>query len=164
MSKRIIAVDPGSKGFFCVWDTQTDKRRYVSIADCNKAEIAAFLRDCASDAPCVAVMEEVHAIFGSSARATFSFGEIFGFLQGLFVAYNIPYILVPPKEWQKEIWTNYDKVFKSGKTIDTKKTSIMAAMRLFPDIDFRRTQSCKVIDDNKVDATLIAEYARRKNL
>jgi hypothetical protein len=39
-----------------------------------------------------------------------------------------------------------------------------AAKRLFPNIDFRRTTKCKNLDDNKVDATLMCEYARRKNL
>jgi hypothetical protein len=50
------------------------------------------------------------------------------------------------------------------KEVDTKNTSYNAARRLFPNIDFRKSERCKSFDDNKVDATLIAEYARRKNL
>ena len=50
------------------------------------------------------------------------------------------------------------------KQVNTKETSMNAAKRLFPNIDFRRTTKCKNLDDNKVDATLMCEYARRKNL
>ena len=50
------------------------------------------------------------------------------------------------------------------KEVNTKATSINAAKRLFPELDFRRTNRCNNIDDNKVDATLICEYLRRKNL
>ena len=58
---------------------------------------------------------------------------------------------------------------KDGKEInrketDTKATSINAAQRLFPSVDFRRNEQCRKIDDNKVDALLMAEYGRRKNL
>ena len=49
------------------------------------------------------------------------------------------------------------------KEVNTKATSINAAKRLFPELDFRRTEKCDNIDDNKVDATLICEYLRRKN-
>lgn len=162
MSRVIISIDPGAKGFICAYNPDEGIRQYISIEDSTKPEIAAFLARYKGN--CVAVMEEIHAVFGSSAKSTFSFGEIFGFLQGLFVALGIPYHLVPPKTWQAAIWINSDKVFKEGKKVDTKKTSINAATRLFPDIDFRRNERCKVVDDNKVDATLIGEYARRMNL
>ena len=120
-------------------------------------------------------MEEVHALFGSSAKSTFSFGEINGVLKALLIANEIPYTLVQPKIWQNEIWANKDMVvsYKTAtragkeikqKVVDTKATSINAARRLFPSIDMRRNERCKRIDDNKVDSLLLAEYGRRKNL
>lgn len=162
MSKILISIDPGSKGFICAYNPDKDTREYLSIEDSTRPEIAHFLAQYKDNA--VAVMEEIHAIVGSSAKGTFAFGEIFGFLKGLFTALDIPYTLVQPKTWQSEIWINSDKVYKEGKRVDTKKTSINAAARLFPMVDFRKTEGCKVIDDNKVDATLIGEYARRKGL
>lgn len=164
MNTTLISIDPGSKGFICAYNPHKDTRVYLSIEDSTRAEIAHFLRDLASVSKCTAVMEAIHAIRGSSAKATFSFGEIYGFLQGLFTAYDIPYILVPPQTWQKEVWQASDKVFEDGKKINTKKTSINAATRLFPYVDFRKNDRCRTIDDNKVDATLIGEYARRKGL
>lgn len=162
MNRTLISADPGSKGFICTYNPDKDTREYLSIEDSTRPEIAHFLAQYKDNS--VAVMEEIHAIVNSSAKATFAFGEIFGFLKGLFTALDIPYALVPPKTWQNEIWINSDKVFKEGKKIDTKKTSINAATRLFPSIDFRKNDRCRTIDDNKVDATLIGEYARRKGL
>ncbi len=161
--KTIIGIDPGSKGYITI--RNDGLCHHLSIADMYMRQISDELYDTIRHFPdTIAVMEEIHAVFGSSAKATFRFGEIFGILQGLLIANHIPYHLVQPKEWQKEIWINADKVYKEGKKIDTKATSINAARRLFPDVDLRRTPQCKNPDDNKVDSLLICEYARRKNL
>lgn len=161
--RTYLGIDPGSKGFITVHGD--DGYTFISIEENTPRELGrqlAAIRDRYPDV--LAVMEEVHAIYGSSAKGTFSFGEIFGLLQGLLIATRIPYHLVQPKEWQKEIWVNADKVYKTGAKVDTKATSLNAAQRLFPDIDLRRTTACRKVDDNKVDSLLLAEFARRKNL
>lgn len=172
--KCYIGIDPGAKGFISV---QTNGGFcFYSIADNDLHQLSKIIENIRlSNTNLVCVMEQIHAIYGSSAKATFSFGEIYGQLQGLLIANKIPYVLVQPKKWQKEMWTNadmvvnYKKVIVKGKEttrkeVDTKATSINAAKRLFPNIDFRKTERCKKLDDNKVDATLMCEYARRKNL
>lgn len=168
MSKTYIGIDPGALGFVSI-DYGDGSRDFCSLKENDYHDVAEFLRIVKekSDDGCVCCMEAIHAVFGSSAKATFSFGECFGALQGVLIALGIPYHLVPPKTWQKEIWIAQDKVYKNKegkKSVDNKPTSINAARRLFPDIDFRRTEKCKNIDDNKCDATLICEYGRRKNL
>ncbi len=164
MDRTIIAIDPGEKGFITV--LSGGEYRFFSIAENDRAAIAAYIYTVRDNA--VAVMEEVHAIFGSSAKGTFSFGEIFGFLKGVLTANGVPYHLVQPKAWQGEIWIQEDKTYRykqdGKKMIDTKRTSLAAARRLFPKMDLRRTEKCKTPDDNKVDSLLICEYARRKNL
>ena len=57
-------------------------------------------------------MEEIHAIFGSSAKSTFSFGEIFGKLQGIIVANKISLHFVQPKIWQKQMWEQLNRIIK----------------------------------------------------
>ena len=173
MGKSWIGIDPGKLGFIAAMSD--DELTFYSISDHSDLEIADFIGQYKSR-QCHVVIEDVHAVFGSSAGATFEFGKIKGFLVGLLVAHKIPYTLVQPKEWQGEIWTNADMVVshkkvkrKDGKEInrketDTKATSINAAQRLFPSVDFRRSERCRKIDDNKVDALLMAEYARRNNL
>lgn len=171
--KSIVAIDPGSKGFLALLK-QDGSREYFSIVEHDMLDIGRWLAKVRKEeVELVAVMEEVHAIFGSSAAGTFSFGEIFGLLKGLLIGMEIPYHLVPPKKWQEEIWINDDKVWttstckqtgKQTKRVDTKATSFNAAKRLFPSEDLRRSPACKKLDDNKCDALLLSEYARRKNL
>lgn len=171
--KKYIGIDVGSKGFISVIDN--GEYRFMSINDSTPLEISDFLLNEHFGSDAAVVIEDVHSIYGSSAKSTFNFGHIKGLLTGMLIAHRIPYTLVQPKEWQTEIWTNGDKKYKSQKTtvagkeksrriIDTKATSISAAQRLFPNIDFRRNGRCKAVDDNKVDSLLMAEYARRKNL
>lgn len=179
MEKIIIGIDPGSMGFMsCIMPNGNIEFKPVngtSIDELNKT-LGVWLSKASSyEWGAIAVMEEVHAVFGSSAKATFNFGEINGVLKALLIANRIPYHLVQPKEWQGAIWINSDIVAtykevntKKGivkrKEVNTKKTSINAAQRLFPNIDFRKTERCRNMDDNKVDSLLIAEYGRRNNL
>ena len=167
MSKLYMGIDVGGKGFIT---TQHDGQFvHYSIEDLDFYELSerfAYIRGEYKDIVCV--IEDVHAIFGSSAKATFQFGLCKGYLLGLLAANRIPYHLVQPKEWQKEMWTNADKVIRykvdGGKMTDTKNTSINACKRIFPHLDLRKSSKSKKIDDNKVDSILMSEYARRKNL
>lgn len=170
-SKTYIGVDPGSVGFIAV-EFGDGGKEFLPLKDNGWQDVCAFLGKIQNENDCVCCMEEIHAVFGSSAGATFSFGETYGVLQGTLIALGIPFHLVPPKIWQREMWTSSDKVYKTGKDkngrpirrVDNKATSINAARRLFPDVDFRRTAKCKTVDDNKCDAMLICDYGRRKNL
>ena len=169
-----MSIDPGSKGFIC---TQIDGVfKHYSIEDNDLYQLSEIMAEIRSKYDnLVCVIEDVHSIFGSSAKSTFNFGFNKGYLIGLLAANKIPYVLVQPKEWQKVVWNNADMVVSykqvnvkdkvvSKKVVDTKATSINAAKRLFPTIDFRKSERARNIDDNKVDATLMSEYARRMNL
>lgn len=178
MDKAVLGIDVGSKGFLAL--SVNDSWEYYAISEYDLLGLANIIskikeRCDESGVKLVCVMEEIHAIFGSSAKATFSFGEIFGKLQGIIVANKISLHFVQPKIWQKQMWANsdmvinYKKIVIKGKEtvrkeVDTKNTSYNAARRIFPEIDFRRSVRCTNFDDNKVDATLIAEYGRRNNL
>ena len=167
MSKTYIGIDVGGKGFITTQKEGVFSHYSIEDSDLYQlSEIIGRIRQENEEITCV--IEDVHAIFGSSAKATFQFGLCKGYLLGLLVANHIPYHLIQPKEWQKEIWANADKVYKykpdGGKTTDAKNTSINACKRIFPFLDLRKTPRCKKIDDNKVDSILMSEYARRKNL
>lgn len=173
--KSFLGIDVGNKGVIALQKEGSKEFYFISQMDCYQlSDTFAKIREENPEIACV--IEDVHALFNSAAKATFSFGENKGMLIGLLCANKIPFTLVQPKTWQSELWTNADKVYdyklvkdKNGnevtkKTVNTKKTSINAAKRLFPDTDLRRSSACKNIDDNKVDALLMSEYARRKNL
>ena len=179
MEKMVIGIDPGGMGFIsCIMPNGIIEFKSIdgaTIDELNKTLGVWLSKANAYEWGAIAVMEEVHATFGSSAKGTFNFGEINGMLKALIIANNIPYHLVQPKKWQSVMWINSDIVAtykevntKKGvvrrKEVNTKKTSINAAQRLFPNIDFRKNGRCRNIDDNKVDSLLIAEYGRRMNL
>lgn len=172
--KLYIGIDVGSKGFISM--QKNGKWEHYSIEDNDLYQLSEIMqRTRCEHERIVCVIEDVHALFGSSAKSTFAFGFNKGYLIGLLAANNIPYILVQPKEWQREMWGNTDMVVTykevtikgkkvTKKEINTKQTSINACKRLFPTIDLRKSERAKKIDDNKVDSILMSEYARRKNL
>ena len=106
MEKIVIGIDPGSIGFMsCIMPNGNIEFKSISessVDDLNKTLCGWVNKASAYEWGIIVVMEQVHAIFGSSAKATFSFGEIFGVLKGLIMANNIPYHLVQPKEWQSD--------------------------------------------------------------
>ena len=115
MERVYIGIDVGSKGFITL--NTGDRFEFYSIADNDAYQLGDVLAEIKMRFPnVICVMEEIHAISGSSAKATFSFGEINGILKGLLIANKIPYHLVQPKTWQKEMWDNKDLVV-SYKTV-----------------------------------------------
>lgn len=106
-------------------------------------------------------IEDVHSIFGMSAKSNFSFGFIKGLKVGLLEALHLDYDMVAPKLWQKHVWIESDVVIKpTGKGKDTKATSLNAAKRIFPLVDFRKSARATKPHDGIFDAALIAEYMR----
>ena len=171
--KLYIGIDVGCKGFISM--QKNGRWEHFSIADNDLYQLSEILRQARQGSLNIAcVIEDVHSIFGSSAKSTFAFGFNKGYLVGLLAANQIPYTLVAPKEWQKEIWINADMVVSHKeveikgkkvmkKEVNTKQTSINACKRLFPTLDLRKSERAKNIDDNKVDSILLCEYGRRKN-
>ena len=161
-NKLYLGLDVGSKGALTVIHNDEPLNSY-SFVDYDMAQICDILRDYKSYGPCYAVIEDVHAVYGSAAKATFEFGYNKGVLVGLLTALQIPYSLVPPKTWQSAVWERCDKVM-DGKKVKTKETSINCAKRIFPNVNLKRYERCKNPDDGICDSLLMAEYARRKNL
>lgn len=102
-------------------------------------------------------IENVHAIQGRTGNSSnFSFGLGKGILMGIVAGLEIPYTLVNPKTWQKIAWEGVTK------QSDNKKTSLVAAKRLFPEESFIATPRSRVPHDGMVDAALIAYYIALK--
>jgi len=86
--------------------------------------------------------------------ANFARGVARGFAWML-TALRIPYQLVSPQTWQREMHTG-----TMGE--DTKQKSIVAAQRLFPGVSLIRTARSKKAHDGFADALLLAEFGRRR--
>lgn len=145
-----VGIDPGKSGAMAI--ISTDKQPFVRVVPFDEREYAEVLRFYQEyDKIGGSVVERVNAMPGQGVSSMFSFGENYGFIQGLLTAYNIPFELVTPRVWKKEFGVTSDK-----------NTSIAVAKRLFPDVSLKRTERCKKDDDGISEALLMAEYARRK--
>lgn len=174
MSKIIVGIDPGKESYLCIYrNNEYEFHQFPSIGEeIDIKGICQIFEENLNvlsheDNQIHAVIEDVHAVYGSSAGATFAFGKIVGVLETLLYAYDIPFTKVQPKIWQKEMWAGVPiqtKKSSTGKTsvTDTKLVSEMAAKRLFPTIDLRKSERAKKSDHNKVDALLICTYGVRK--
>lgn len=115
------------------------------------------------------IIENVHAFKQGGSTSNFSFGQSLMLLKCGAAMFNIPYTMITPGIWQKDMWISTDKVYKSNKgsrkKIDTKATSLIAVKRLFPEEDLRdpnrKTDRAVNAHDGIVDAILMAEYCRK---
>lgn len=171
--KYYIGIDPGVKGCISIVD-ETGKfiESFFLLKNAKNVDAVeisnALLNLSKYEDNCHVIIENIHAIFGSSAKGTFNFGFIAGLIEGVIATIGLPYTKVNPKIWQKEMFRGVNvitKPFTTGKTqvIDTKKMSFLASHRIFPTVDLRRTNKCKNEDDNFSDSLLMAEYGRRMN-
>lgn len=171
--KYYIGIDPGVKGCISIVD-ETGKfiESFFLLKNAKNVDAVeisnALLNLSKYEDNCHVIIENIHAIFGSSAKGTFNFGFIAGLIEGVIATIGLPYTKVNPKIWQKEMFRGVNVITKpstTGKTqvIDTKKMSFLASHRIFPTVDLRRTNKCKNEDDNFSDSLLMAEYGRRMN-
>ena len=171
--KHYIGIDPGSHGYIVVLDENGEYVSSLAIEDSTDQDIVQFFKsEMSSGNRYVATMEDVHSMPGQGVSSTFAFGRNVGFLQGILIALQIPYTLVTPRKWQKEMWIAKDMVYSIRKDkhgddkrqVAPKPTSINAATRLFPTTDLRKSDRARNPHDGKCDALLIALYAKRMNL
>lgn len=139
-----IGIDPGKSGALAILDddggvclSTFSEESYCDILSCNPDSIAC--------------LEHVGAMPGQGVTSMFSFGENFGFIQGVLKANGIPYELVRPAKWKKEF-----------SITSNKNTSIEVCKRLFPNVSLLPTERCRKDNDGMAEALLMAEYARRK--
>lgn len=118
------------------------------------------------------IIEDIKALQKPFDRANWSLSGCKHILITLCTVHCIPFTLVAPKTWQKDMWVGIpeqrkpSKLDKNGKlrpgSIETKVMSLLAAKRLFPEVDLRKSSRAKIDHDGVVDALLMAEYSRRK--
>ena len=143
-----IGIDPGKDGAAAMlWPDQTP----AAIPFDKESYKTALKRVEQSLEPAICCLERVTARPGQGVVSMFRFGENYGFIQGLLVAYSIPYELVTPQKWKKEFQVTSDK-----------NTSIAVCKRLFPGISLRKTPQSRTDHDGMAEALLLAMYARRR--
>ena len=119
----------------------------------------------------IVTVEDVHSLFTVSAKSNFQFGFGAGLVEGVCTGMKLPFVKVHPKKWQEYAWQGIHPILidtgkltpqggKKYKT-DTKATSLIAAQRLFPQVDMTKSARAKKAHEGIVDALLIAYYASK---
>jgi crossover junction endodeoxyribonuclease RuvC len=142
-----IGIDPGKLGaMVIIWHTGD-----VEVIPFDKAGYTNAIARANETDECKCCLEHVSAMPRQGVTSTFSFGENFGWCQGILDAYGVSYELVRPLKWKREFSVTADK-----------NSSIAVCKRLFPDVSLKRTENCRKDDDNLAESLLLCEYARRK--
>lgn len=95
-------------------------------------------------------MEAIHSMPKQGVTAMFSMGEGYGLWRGILAALYLPYTLITPQAWKKEMMAGMGK---------DKSASCYRVQQLFPSAQVFGPQGGH--KDGRGDALLIAEYARR---
>jgi crossover junction endodeoxyribonuclease RuvC len=155
----ILGIDPGLNGglVFLQGEGKAIDGRVMPVIGgrIDAWALDVTFRDVARRGGVRAFLEMASSRPKQGVSSVFKFGEGFGLLQGLLVAHQIPFTLVTPQKWTKEMHQGI------GGEMDPKKKSLIAVQRLFPGVDLRKSERCRVPHDGLVDALLIAEFGRR---
>ncbi len=165
MSKKIIGIDCGLDGAIVLLDHAGNiyneiAMPVVKLGKGRGYDIAATieaLSQYASDEWTVCV--ENPGKHAPGASGLWSMTRSFAIIETICVMHGFRYHEVTAQAWQKEFWSK-PKMAK-GQKFDTKAAARFAATKLWP--GWTPDGNAK-IREGKIDAALIAEYARRKNL
>ena len=164
--KYYLGIDPGKQGAFVVIDENSavvEKFGMPLIGkEYDKQAIVSILKRYTYHK---IGLENPDIIFGIGKSAVASLSNCVGLLEGIMIGLQTPFIMIKPKEWQKECWKHVKVQKKTdGKANDTKATSIIAALNLWPSENFKTTNKngvSKNQNEGMIDAVLVAEYVRR---
>lgn len=170
-NKIILGIDPGlNGGLALIADKVLLGVCVVGEPDANKQHLMLYLMPTISGKdydiqemkrilkyhrPTMAFIEQQIALPGQGLTSTLQTGKGFGILLGLMAALEIPHQVIGARQWQTKLFTGV-----SAK-LDTKAKSEIIAKRLFPGVDFRRSERASKAHDGLTDAACIAEYGRR---
>jgi len=158
--KIYIGIDPGAKGALCAL-SETGLISFIDYTE-ETGELAKWLMPFIEHHKIEMIsVEDVHSIFGASAKSNFNFGRNVGIIHGLIRGLNLPLNLVKPKEWQKEVGVKPALRTKPGETKvkrDIKKDVASIARRLYPGCDIYTPRGRLL--DGRSDALMVAHYTK----
>jgi len=168
MSKAYLGIDIGLSGGLCIIDkfntphlfempvTKKAKGQTIDIRGLGVL-LEHFQREYGEI--CGAVEKQSSAAFafkGGGKVGTKVIASLFyqqGVIEGALSVFNIPFIMVRPQDWKKEILEGTKK---------DKFAAIQYCVNRYPTVSFKRTARCSKIHDGFADATCIALFAKER--
>lgn len=170
--KARIGIDPGKSGAFVI---QKDNQVIVHAMPLIAKEYdIQGMKKILEDYICMEgdgndimiVLEDVHAIFNSSAGSTFEFGRGLGIIEGIISSFDIPHVKIAPKTWQKICFQGVPVIEKPGTKAkgaaryDNKAMALLAVKRLYPNQKLTFTDKQTKPQDGLIDALLLSHYCK----
>jgi len=148
----IVGIDPGKKGYCVLIDTSSTTMEKAPIefdkaGMLDEAKLVSFLD---SRQVNMILIEKVGGRVGWGASQVFNFG--FGYGQIRQVVARYPHTLVPAQTWQKVIHAGISP------KLPAKERSLLAYKQLYPNGPIQLEGKQSKLNDNLIDALLIATY------
>jgi len=154
---HFIGIDPGTKGSLCILNSSARHPLFLDLAPHNMAfEIINAIRGEIGNSPEVHVcLEEVHSLYGMSAKSNFTFGGMFWRMRTILEAMRLPFELVQPKTWQQVVGVPAKKDRDPKERL--KVSVAKMAHDLYPEAPLYGPRGGLL--DGRSDALMIAHYA-----
>ncbi len=149
---RVIGIDPGVNGAIAVLSKAGSMLDMEPMPESGPIGLLKFFKE---EWIGHVFLEKAQAFRGQGVSSSFNYGQHFGELVGMLQVMALPFTLVAPRNWTKQMHMG------TSNKLEAKVRSAQAAQRLFPSVNFLRTVKCKKPHDGMIDAILIAEYGRR---
>jgi crossover junction endodeoxyribonuclease RuvC len=152
-----LGIDPGAKGCLCFLDSSTKKMAFLPTP-CLEFSAREIWKTTVATHGChhiaAAAIEDVHSIYGMSAKSNFQFGWNVGAINTLLEITGIGFERVAPKVWQKGVGITARR--PARKPPELKKAIAELALRLYPDAPILGPRGG--ILDGRSDSLMIAHY------
>ena len=150
-SSIVIGIDPGSSGAIGFLSLDGETAWTVRLSKLTDQELAKELISHKDDIV-RAYLENVHSTPMAGVKASFTFGQAFGRIQGMLAALEIPVERITAGAWRKGVGL---ATMKGGLTsrLERKKQAKARSQAMFPKVK---------ITNEDGDCLLIAEYGRRQ--
>ena len=151
----VMACDPGKKGSFCLLVPSTKLVDFYPT-DAKPMDILTWIVQMAGATDIQMIMiEDVHSIYGTSAKSNFMFGYNVGVVNALAQATGLSVDKVTPKVWQRTIGV------KQGSKGPIRKQDIAQICdRLYPKVNIRGPKGGLL--DGLSDSLMIAHFTQLK--
>lgn len=153
-------VDPGKDGGIVLLDRNgqvTEKYKIPLVRSGktkNEYDIPGIVEIVRLNSARIFTLEKSQPMPMSGIVAQFHRGFSSGVWQGIFCALGIRYQLAHSRTWQKAM-------FADTNAMDPKQASVIVAKRLWPTVDWRKSEKARNPDDGLTDAALIGMYGMR---
>lgn len=148
-----VGIDPGKKGGICFLNGQGIVEH---ISPMPTEKTLSGLLSSGRHLIAHVCLEKAQSYTGQGIASTFNYGVGYGIIQGLLIAHQVPFSLVPPRTWQKTM-------IVPTRLKDPKAKALASANKVFKKNKtfWLPSSRHRVPHDGMIDSALLAEYCRR---